>query len=253
TGIDETLRSEDLWAIARTTPFLEWGALYSPARAGQPGRYPSRERLIRWLTDAPAEIAISLHLCGRAVPDLWHEEPMVMALVALVRSRGGRIQLNVNAHKRPEAHTWVMGLLSRYPDLTIITQHHQANTILSAGLPRAPNHRLLWDASGGRGQARDHWPPPVPQFITGYAGGLGPQNIAQELPRIAAAADGHPYWIDMEGALRVPSGSSDRMDLDKAVAVLRTVDLLQTPEERRKLYRRITTPRRQTIGTDATR
>lgn len=43
----------------------------------------------------------------------------------------------------------------------------------------------------------------VPQKAIGggYAGGVGPNNLVTELPRICVAANCQPHWIDMKGKL----------------------------------------------------
>lgn len=68
--------------------------------------------------------------------------------------------------------------------------------------PKAKNILALFDASGGRGLERQEWPAHLGDWDCGYAGGLGPDNLRRELPRIAAAAGPSPYWIDMESKLR---------------------------------------------------
>lgn len=62
-------------------------------------------------------------------------------------------------------------------------------------------HQLLVDASGGRGVSPAEWTRPNTTRAVGFAGGLGPDNLAGELPRIAAVARG-PWWVDMETKLR---------------------------------------------------
>ena len=51
----------------------------------------------------------------------------------------------------------------------------------------------------------------------GYAGGLGPDNLRTEIPKIAEASGRHDFWIDMEGKVR---DDSDRLDLSKVRRVL---------------------------------
>lgn len=55
----------------------------------------------------------------------------------------------------------------------------------------------------------------------GYAGGLGPDTLATQLPRIAAAAGGQPVWVDMESRLR---DAQDRFDIGAAARCLQAVD-----------------------------
>jgi hypothetical protein len=60
----------------------------------------------------------------------------------------------------------------------------------------------LYDGSGGRGVSPDKWFPPLPGKRCGYAGGLGLDNIKDELIDIKRVADNAPVWIDMESSLR---------------------------------------------------
>ena len=79
---------------------------------------------------------------------------------------------------------------------------------------------MLFDASRGCGIERSDWPVPLPGTHCGYAGGLGPDNLATQLTRIQAAAGDYAYWIDMEGKLRTPE---DLFDIGRAEACLREV------------------------------
>ena len=51
----------------------------------------------------------------------------------------------------------------------------------------------------------------------GYAGGLGPLTLADQLPVIDLTASGKCYWIDMETSLRTVD---DRFCIDSAAAAL---------------------------------
>jgi phosphoribosylanthranilate isomerase len=69
----------------------------------------------------------------------------------------------------------------------------------------------LFDRSGGL------WPPhPGGDRLVGYAGGIGPDNVADVLEQIGATG---PYWIDMESGVR----TDDRFDLGKCRRVCEAV------------------------------
>lgn len=51
----------------------------------------------------------------------------------------------------------------------------------------------------------------------GYAGGLFPANIAEQLPKIEAARGPYDFWIDMQGRVRDDYG---HLDLKKVRQVL---------------------------------
>ncbi|EQD46836.1 hypothetical protein B2A_08708, partial [mine drainage metagenome] len=139
------------------------------------------------------------------------------------RRRGGRVQVNIDLARAPEmagpVEAWVRENRGAHGPVTI-TQHNAANADLSARLADVPGHGFLFDASCGRGLATDEWPQPLAGSPCGYAGGLGPDRIAHELPRIAHAASGTSFWIDMESSLR---DEVDNFRLTRALTVLRQI------------------------------
>ena len=77
---------------------------------------------------------------------------------------------------------------------------------------------------GRDGVLPDKWPEPNGDYC-GYAGGLSPDNLAEQLEKIDKAItnkDGGFYaiWIDAETHLRSPD--NQRFDLDKVVKFLET-------------------------------
>jgi len=78
---------------------------------------------------------------------------------------------------------------------------------------------------------RSEWPQPLP-IPCGYAGGLGPDNIQQELGRIAAVAGARPIWVDMEGKLRRTEASgADWLDLAACRICLEAAQAYLQPTE----------------------
>jgi len=83
----------------------------------------------------------------------------------------------------------------------------------------------LFDGSGGAGKLPEGgWPSPheIP-FPMGFAGGLGPDNVLDQLGKIHAACEDKRYetWIDMEGRMRSDDGT--QLDLSKVRKVLELV------------------------------
>lgn len=232
TGADEHINPDDLWSLSMRFPFVEWGILYSNNRQGD-GRYPSFE----WINalvkknGAPAVRGklpnFALHICGGAVHE-FIADPHGSA-VGKVVSGGGfqRVQLNFNIQRKSIDMVNLRRALDLCRAKTIITQHNDNNQGVWRCLGGMRNHAVLFDASGGSGRECAHWPEPLVKSnpglgeeeypVCGYAGGLGPDNVAENLLRIHAAADGHPYWIDMEGRLR---DKNDLFDLAVCQQVL---------------------------------
>jgi len=86
--------------------------------------------------------------------------------------------------------------------VTFITQHNPANIDVLPALREHRNHAILFDASGGRGLSPNEWATPLNGVRCGYAGGLGLDNIADQMVVIKDAVGEHPFWVDMEGKLR---------------------------------------------------
>lgn len=76
---------------------------------------------------------------------------------------------------------------------------------------------VLYDASFGGGKMATQYAAPLyPGIRQGYAGGLGPDNIEEELPKISAVQKNPnaEIWIDAEGKLQ----TDDKKTLDLAKA-----------------------------------
>lgn len=214
TGIDESTRPRELFSLLHADPRVELAILYSETRAGS-ARYPFPD----WIDVTVSKVnalfphRLALHLCGRTVkrliggtvpsdlPSLW---------------KFARIQLN---GKFEEEHAeQLQRLIGEGLSFPIITQY-DGNEQLHEQVNRR-RHQVLFDASGGRGVKRKDWPKHMGDWVCGYAGGLGPDNLREELPRIAAAAGNHDYWIDMESSLR---DDEDRFSSRRARLALEAV------------------------------
>ena len=217
TGASDSNDLSSLFRLSDAFPFVEWGVLYSESQAGQGGRYPSFDWITRFIeqkqaASVPAKSA--LHVCGGAVRDLIEGKGRVIEIA----DHFDRIQVNFRSPDFDiEA---IRAMIRSRPKQTIITQHNEANFHLWAFLYGVPNHAVLFDTSGGRGVECAEWLNPLPGKRCGYAGGLGPDNVFSELPKILEAADGEEFWIDMEGKLR---DADDQFDLDRVKKVLTDV------------------------------
>lgn len=181
---------------------VEIAILYTKTPEGR-HRYPSRRQIARMLRWRPWKDN-ALHVCGRGAREqlLGYQIPDLTHLVQ-------RIQ--VNGEPTPEE---VELLCEMYSDHEIITQHTHRNVDLLS--VRSPNHSLLVDSSGGRGLSPDRWEMPDTKKRVGFAGGLGPGNIAEELKKILKVS-GEKAWVDMEGKLR---DKNDWFDVHLADAVV---------------------------------
>lgn len=219
TGADDSTEIGDLQKLSVEFPFVEWAILVSRSQEGRP-RFPSRawtEAFVDLVADA--DVNVAMHMCGAWVRELltgelkWEELPTGLLAVAK------RIQINTHA----EPHLSKMAMISKLSEQsekTFIFQWDGVNDHL-AYVANSFNLSVnaLYDSSHGTGILPQKWESVRHIHIPcGYAGGLGPENLLQELPKIAAAAGHAAIWIDMERRVRTDDDSA--LDLDKVRRVL---------------------------------
>lgn len=189
TGADERTDMERLAGID-----VEVGFLYS-VRSSEAGskRYPPWV----WIEENAGKVdRAALHICGN---------PARRQLLAGELDVGNfqRIQINGDVSLR------VIGqLCHKYPHHHIIGQltHSNRNLVKSP----YPNFALLVDESGGNGISPAKWEKALTdQCAVGYAGGLGPDNLYDELVKIHPLTE-RGWWVDMEGKIR----TDEWFDLD---------------------------------------
>lgn len=217
TGADCATSPSELMALSEQYPFVEWGILASKSRGGCP-RYPSWE----WMTRPEFEAMgnLSLHVCGHWMREILRGDNLIAELMAISK----RIQFNFKPHMVPEDVSGFCRILKGMAKQFIFQVDHDGNDVLQSVSEQEENIDAfgLFDASGGTGKLPDSWPEPY--FMTtdsayaycGYAGGLSPDNLAEQLPLIDAASKGARYWIDMESGVR----TDDMLDMGKVRRVL---------------------------------
>ena len=237
TGIDEHTDFDALVAFTARRPLVEWGVLYSEGRALEGDtRYPRKEWIQEFADLAQArKIPAALHLCGPAAVSFLREDKNLWALA----SQFDRVQLNFLADPAPpppiaspfpsmptaggvtaaQVANVLHGFTFSYNHGPVILQNNAQNEAFVREVSRNYACNALFDASGGQGLFPAKWPDAreVHGMKVGYAGGLGPLNIAAQLPLIDAAAAGKTFWVDMESGLR---NRLDRFDLALASNVL---------------------------------
>jgi hypothetical protein len=132
-----------------------------------------------------------------------------------------RVQLNFHGRRigQAEVESLLAALLGAWPFQETIVQLDGQNdsvldTVLRVGLAASG----LYDRSHGAGVLPGEWPTANPDWEVGYAGGLSPENVVVELPKISKAAGSQPFWIDMETHLR---NAANQFDGGKVRSVLR--------------------------------
>lgn len=231
TGLDKNTDMGRVAEISARYP-VEWGVLFSPSREGKQPRYPG------WNTRdyfPSPDLRLAAHLCGGAARTALLNLEDTQSLLRQLEPYG-RVQINyapnpINWSKGsgPQLRTdtgMVLGFweASEFQDRLgkpVILQSRSVKQWPDVSLlPVGAREQIqfLYDLSGGRGAAPAKWPAhPGGDKLVGYAGGIGPDNVASVLQAINSSG---PYWIDMEGRVR---DQDDWLDLDKVEAVCAAV------------------------------
>ena len=230
TGADSSVDPNDLAEISREYPFVEWGILFSKSKVGQP-RYPTIEwveklaEVVRREASKLILMSLSAHLCGSLVEDAINgnisfiNEPYADIFEKIQLNMGKKVKQAIEckplieAVKKITSHEIIFGGdYSLVDDCDVLWQ----NCI-------SP----LFDASGGRGLEAKDWKKPLKsslgiRILHGYAGGIGPDNVVEELKKLKYVVDDSNFpnsfiWIDMETKIR----NNDVFDLEKCRQALK--------------------------------
>jgi len=210
TGADDNTDAKKMAALSKEYKFAEWAILFTQNKAGV-ARYPSVDWVDRSLP-LLSESNLSAHLCGKWVSDANNGQ--------FTFSKDdwfdffGRIQFNI-------AKSTLLKMINRETNFwncnfnksIILGGPYQKNIVTDVF--DLDGVSPLFDCSGGRGILTDQWPSPFGKFC-GYAGGLGPDNIEEQLQKIESVVGNSEIWIDMESNIR----SNDQLDFEKCERVL---------------------------------
>lgn len=217
TGADQSIHPQALADLSGDFPFVEWGILVSRKQSSGP-RFPSAGWILELaavknefnLNHPGLPMQLSMHLCGAYVREFlkgdfhfWDNLPAHLF---------ERVQLNTHG----EPHTWspfrVAHFIASHSRHEFIFQYDNVNHVVTAY--ELDKVSALYDLSHGAGILPEFWPLPLKNCKYGYAGGLGPHNLKEQMEEINQVSGNEEVWIDMETQVR--SGSSlEKFDLDK--------------------------------------
>lgn len=222
TGVDSKTDLGRVAELSAAYPFLEFGVLLSRTPGDKDPRYPVFSEIERIVKTLAGKARLALHVCGRAVGEFVRapETGTVFAgqdIETLIEAGIGRVQLNFN-FERSGFSLGELDTAIRRTQAHVITQHFPANSVVTAAIT-APNHHVLYDASGGRGVVADGCGKPFAGKYTGYAGGIGPDNAVERVTAIQAVTGNESVWIDMENRIR----TDGYLDLGKCETVAASI------------------------------
>ncbi len=94
-------------------------------------------------------------------------------------------------------------MLAVYQEKEFIFQYDNVNTVFVDLAKQAKvNFSALFDLSHGIGILPSEWPNLLDGVKCGYAGGLSPENLEEQIKRIEEKAGDTEIWIDMETHVR---------------------------------------------------
>lgn len=211
-GVDKFIKPQEMESLYNYAKDLniniEFGLLYSYTNTEN--KYIPLENIINIIEFGLSSIC-TLHICGKlAVTDYINGVGDAYELSQYFHT----VQLNFKAQDQS-----LSKLKERFENCsgqTIITQHNEANRDLWHQLGY-DNHSVLYDMSGGHGLIPSEYLPPMyAGKIFGYAGGLSPESIPEEFPKILKVVEDEPFWIDMESGIR----SDGWFDINKCKIVI---------------------------------
>lgn len=237
TGADNSIEPKALIELSQKFPFVEWGILLSESQCGGK-RFPGQPWVKQLYKEcsafvsAPQIIRVSAHICGKWVGQfLKAQECDFRMFLGDAIYMFKRIQINTHAQPHQVNRDVRAMLKQSFRYKQIIIQFDGVNECLYDLFKNwHVDVRPLYDLSGGAGIVPDKWCKPIDEY-TGYAGGLGPDNLKEQLQKIESVVGDKTIWIDMETQIR--SDNDMLFDLKK---VRKCLEIVQEYTDVNKAY-----------------
>ncbi len=204
TGADDSIHLQDLFELGES-PSIEWGILISKKNYGT-YRFPSAdflEKLYRRVNDVRFYPTLSLHVCGQYVRNLLIGNDEVIKDLKHIWDIFPRVQLNFHSREH-NYNDSIFDIFRKYSEKEFIFQYDEVNKkiVEDAMKNNIDNCSILFDLSGGAGILPEKWNKPFPDIKCGYAGGLSPDNLHEQMDLIEEIVKDTRVWIDMETHIR---------------------------------------------------
>lgn len=223
-GIDNNVSIDELLTLIDEFPQVEVGICLSKVSMGKP-RYPTLDYITKLA--ANGRITLSAHICGQWMKDLLLGCVTIKEDLDTVWNKFSRVQFNYvdyftnqekvpgNFHKKAEAFMEALEDDCFKGKGLIFPLNPNSNEFLEKYIHLHKVVQVLHDASMGFGKVPDVWPAPFHTLFTGYAGGLTPDNLAEQLILIEKSINNPKTatWIDAESGLR---SGDNQFDMAKA-------------------------------------
>lgn len=218
TGADDSVNPEDLVALSEKFPFVEWGILLSRSQMGGK-RFPSAKWMDSLLLQVD-KLKLAGHLCGSWLNNLMNFNQHEFIDELSLWEHFKRVQLNFHGEKfdiNPDTLQTLRNQTWKHSKKFIVQMDNINNELYERLNHAGVLAQGLFDLSHGTGVLPEEWPEVVPSMnpkaYRGYAGGLGANNLEDQLQKIATAVGDIYIWIDMETQVR--SNNDLQFDLEK--------------------------------------
>jgi phosphoribosylanthranilate isomerase len=228
TGADDKVEISELKRLSKKFPFVEWGILFSKNKLGT-HRYPSQEWIKELIKND--ELSLSAHYCGWWSKEVIEKQNTSIILTAI---NFKRIQINYtfrnkNVHDFFDSCKDFQKFLTNYKNSNydkqiIIQQNHNNSKIIENSIITNKDFleiyekiNFLYDNSGGNGKEIETIEETIGSSYTGYAGGIGEENIERICKSITENDDKSIVWIDLESGAR---DENNNFDLEKVERIL---------------------------------
>jgi len=215
TGIDDGTDLIDVLNIAKKYHFVEWGVLVNNSYHKPQSRFPDHNIIINLAKckNILPQMNLSLHICGPFLEKIINDGDwnVFYHLRRIPHSKGinvidcfSRIQLNLSNMISEIQEPFFESLKNIDQEIILQLKSVEGNEELIKKCKKCKknaNISVLFDASGGKGKLPETWPNSIKNC--GYAGGLTPDNVEEQLCLIKSlVGKNSPTWIDAESGLR---------------------------------------------------
>jgi hypothetical protein len=234
TGADNSTDIREMVELSKRFPFVEWGILLSGTSQGG-ARFPDLDWMRSLFVDKEEfergvmKLPFSGHLCGRWVREIcegkWDFIKELDSVDWPIHQMFTRYQLNFHAyvHKISDHKKFIEGFKTVAPHTTeFVFQLDDVNDSIVDIAKEHINAQPFFDLSGGVGVLPEKWQEAKEGVYTGYAGGLSPENVCDQLKQIEKVCGEPPIWIDVETHVRTKDNQA--LDMQKVEEFLRVCE-----------------------------
>ena len=216
-GANEFTDIAGMVSLSMKYPLIEWGIQVSGKKCSQgTPRWNWIHELHRYLQEKNQAISLALHMNVDWVENFTRDEQLIPEVQKLLELKDvdeepffQRIQLNFKLGRElmPLEHILIPRLREYEEKRYFIFSYNDKNAkfihhLYAKGLR---DFDVLFDSSHGEGASASTWQQPAfydEGILQGYAGGLSPENVTEEVAKIREVVGDRAFCIDAEGNLK---------------------------------------------------